>query len=377
MSSESRTPPMIDEACDGPLTLPPPSRRTSGQLAASGPHRVLALPSEPAPTTSEGAKISPRLNLNASEKDAATLEDEVHAEWVSVPGPPPPADDVKHFWHYTDAAGLIGILSSSTLRASSSSTLNDSAEYKHGRAILDTLMEEVLDSRHVHPIQKSYLTQILALSDKLTRRPGLFVICASEASDSLAQWRSYGRGQGHALLLNPAGALAVLSEVEDNYRIDSLSYGWRRVMYDVTEQRDLLLRVLGFLAFQAPPIDHFAASPTSEHDRSSASTLISALAYCKDASFAEEREVRIVLHAPGLSDVRFRAGATGVAPFIELTGAPGSARYSTRSTGPLPIEGVAVGPFSGRDSSAEGVRVLLDALGYDEVGIDVSSSTLR
>lgn len=359
-------PEMIDPAGEGDLALPMPESRTSEEMAAEGPHKVLALPT---PSTDE------------TEQEEADSEQQravgPGAVWVSVPSPPPVPQDVTWVWHYTDAGGLIGILTSNILRATSLSSLNDSAEYKYGRELLAQIMVEVLRSRHIHPAQKRRISQLVDLSDTLSSRPGQFVVCASEAAHSLAQWRAYGRGQGHAVLLDPKVSLAIISDRDSNHRVDTPQLMWRRVVYEREEQLDLILATLGFFAFSSRPDDP-AVSPERESDRADAMLLVHMLSHIKEPSFAEEREVRMVGQAPNLLDIKFRSGQIGVVPYLELTGAEGEARLTTAKPRPLPIIRVVVGPFAGREASADGVVTLVRSTDYvTTTDVAIETSTLR
>src|SRR5215475_7899868 len=57
---------------------------------------------------------------------------------------PSPHFDGKPLFHYTDAAGLKGIIESNSLRATATNYLNDSSEIEYGCALLDEVLEEWL-----------------------------------------------------------------------------------------------------------------------------------------------------------------------------------------------------------------------------------------
>lgn len=354
---------MHDPRKRGPLKLPMPDTRTSEDLIAHGPVHVHATPSEEQGPTSPRAKSESRGSRSG-------------AVWIQVPNAPGLASDVTEIWHYTDTVGLVGILESGSLRAGSLATMNDSAEYSYGRELLDRILTEVHESAHIHPIQKAHIDRVVTLSDALSEAPGLFALSASTSGHSLAQWRAYGGGYPHAIVLSTKAPLGVVSDGRVPHTVSSLPHEWRAVLYDRPSQTDLLLAVLGFVAHTAPRTPAGATEP-SEAERSTAMTLVNAISYCKEPSFSEEQEVRMVVQAPSLEAIHFRPGRTGITPFVCLASADSRGVRTVAKPGRLPLNGVVIGPFAAREASAQGASLLLSKLGYDAVEVTTSTSTLR
>ena len=86
-------------------------------------------------------------------------------------------------YHYTDSAGLLGIIEEGEclFRASDVRFLNDSEELRYAAS----QFEQWLLLRH----QRTLPTEIGQLLDS---EPGIYVVCLSERRDSLSQWRAYG-----------------------------------------------------------------------------------------------------------------------------------------------------------------------------------------
>lgn len=375
---------MEDPSCSGELRLPPPKTMTAKELLEEmGELTVFATPTETNGSESENVQgkpkdtkeNTPRTDAEGSELSGGSTEDPGGGVWAVRPSAPSLDNQTKELWHYTDASGFIGVITSHTLWATSLGALNDSAEYKHGRELLDQILSEVLDSRFVHPVQKEYLKGIVDISDVTATRPGLFVLCASMAAHSLAQWRAYGGSHGHAITLDPKKKLAILSPEAKENTIDTIPHGWRKVLYDREEQANLILETLASVAYQAP-LDGRSPSRANEFDRANALLINEGLAHCKEPSFAEEQEVRILIQAPSSAAIHFRHGATGVTPYLVLTGTDDPAARPTPTPHPLPIRGTVVGPFTDRNASAEGTVALLEATGYG-ASVSVSTSTLR
>jgi len=100
-------------------------------------------------------------------------------------------------FHYTDAAGLKGIIEGGVLRATHISFMNDSSEYLHAVSLL---AQEINEARSIEsdPLKISLLEEIKG-PVTLSRPEGVapyFVTCLSAKENSLNQWRSYGRGEG-------------------------------------------------------------------------------------------------------------------------------------------------------------------------------------
>ena len=104
-------------------------------------------------------------------------------------------------YHYTDAAGLRGIIESRKLWLTSISYLNDSTEYQQAgvalRKALNLLLEEPKTERHsiFYKYLERVVTEALTLP-RLALDKTTFVGCFSKKADSLSQWRGYGRGEG-------------------------------------------------------------------------------------------------------------------------------------------------------------------------------------
>lgn len=89
-------------------------------------------------------------------------------------------------YHYTTAAGLLGILRTHSLYASSADSMND---YPEGKHVLDQLQKALPNMRHRLPVDVSALD---AQAVQLQREPHGYVFSASTKNDDLSQWRHYG-----------------------------------------------------------------------------------------------------------------------------------------------------------------------------------------
>jgi hypothetical protein len=97
-------------------------------------------------------------------------------------------------YHYTDVAGLFGIVEDNGVRASHVRYMNDVAEVVHGRELAIDTLRQLASKRRLgdfHPILRR-TAEIIEASDL----EDYFVASFSKVEDDLSQWRAYGRDQG-------------------------------------------------------------------------------------------------------------------------------------------------------------------------------------
>lgn len=351
------------------LHLPPIVDRDDAQVRAV---RAGAPSHEPVITDPEGT--------DAQVADDVSGEPSEGAHWLPIPQPPHPS--VERVWHYTNAAGAIGIITASEVWATSVGSLNDTAEFAHGISILEGQLSLVLQSRYVHPVQKAFMQNAVALARASIDISPLYVFCASEEPDSLSQWRGYGGEVSYAVGLDVNGEImAVVDEEREPRRLGPRGPWpkWGKVLYGSEEKKDLMLRGLSFCAAMTPAPGSPETRPGLSVQQASG-VLIELSIYCKHEAFRDEREVRLVATVPDeTSAVRFRPSRFGVAPYIRLAqppaGNPWSGAWWTVPDHPqLPIGGVCVGPTPHSDAAAQGVRLLLES--HDYRGLPVEESTV-
>ena len=346
---------MFDPDADGDLELPPLDRAD-----------------EPDVTDVEVVATPPR------EEEISDESEPTAGRWVPVPTPPDPDGTI---WHYTDSGGAIGILSSQVLWATSMGSLNDAMEFEYGLTPLRELLKEVQDSRHIHPLQKRFIAEVHARGEEVRSLSPLFVVCASEDGDSLSQWRAYGGSVGHAIGLDPGAMAAVLdvSHATRPHAGDSVIPRWGRVLYRAEDQRNFLLQTLSFVALQCPLPERYAAEGEAAIGRA-VPWLLAALAYCKHPSFADEKEVRLVLQGPDELCISFRPTRFGVTPYISVTftdTARGFLPRSLQQTEQFPVAAVAIGPTAHGSTAAEGTRLLLRRVGLEGVPVTETQAPFR
>lgn len=105
------------------------------------------------------------------------------------------------FYHYTDLAGLKGIVENQSLFASNSAFLNDREEFYFGIK----LFCEIIDLLAVEPEFNEQATLFKSIKSLLNlKKSNRYVSCFSLDGDLLSQWRAYADdGKGIAIGFNP------------------------------------------------------------------------------------------------------------------------------------------------------------------------------
>jgi hypothetical protein len=286
-----------------------------------------------------------------------------YADWSPLQVPPPYA-----IYHYTDAAGLKGVLESGRLWASDMLYLDASREvtYTYG------LMCEQL--------RKNWNTSDTTLNEFCVRAEveldprrwarSLFMACFCEDGDALAQWRAHTGDGAYALGLRTAA----LENVGVRFQRAAL----RRVVYSAARQNALLQRLLdwtlslvrsrsGESAEQRAATSEAVIEFLADH-------LIEFVASFKQPTFEQEAEWRLVVvldtgyAGEGTGQVHFRVADGHPVPYAELDISP--------RTGPSasPLAEVVCGPIDRSALAARSIQTLLKSRGY--AGTRVRTSVL-
>lgn len=237
--------------------------------------------------------------------------------------------------------------------------LNDKAELLHAlnaskRAIA------LLSSRKALKAWSPVLRRLFQeLSDG--QRPDTYVACFCGDDDNLSQWRGYGGAvQGVSITFDRAALARRLQN--DKAKLYRVTYA---KLSTASKLRDALAGELADLA-------ELEESPeeSSEEDRHNEllSRVSALLPKFKHIGFRDEREWRFVVQRRLNSDqLQFRASGNKIVPYI-VVGAK-----KTR----LPILSVRVGPGTDQDLTAKGLRLFLEARGYNDVRVDISDVPYR
>jgi hypothetical protein len=248
-------------------------------------------------------------------------------------------------YHYTSAAGLLGILERRCLFASDVWFLNDASEVRYAQT---RMVERV--RQYLGPDQP-WLQELLEVSEA---KPGwlddVFVTSFCEEPDLLSQWRGYATG-GFAIGF-AADVLAALSDGEGVPRLVQVDYG-------AESGRRRLRGLFEKLADGGP-------YTSEERERLARTVLLPEMARVKEPSFSEEKEWRLLVIEERPERILFRVGATGVVPYVEIA-------LTEAST----VREIVIGPATDQQLHRRGVEQLLARRGYRGVAIRESTSSLR
>lgn len=267
-------------------------------------------------------------------------------------------------WHYTDAAGLIGMLGSARIWATRSVALNDSSELLYG---LDV----------VNKVAKRLRIDGLQIGVDVGRRAleGVHILSASRDGNTLGQWLNYSKIDGYAVALD-LGEPLVFDSDPNNLRSSAayeLKTQWIDVIYDPAEQEAMAESVLRSLVWEPGPGRGWSVEAYVAWDSVERSVLMSLICSMKDPAFRDEREVRCITEQfYGIP--LHRSSGSRIIPYVALKGLerapePQSDKYH------LPIRAIRCGPGC-RPGTDSIISELLEAHGY-KVPVDQSAIPYR
>ncbi len=301
-------------------------------------------------------------------------------------------------YHYTDAYGLLGMLTTDQLWATASLALNDTSEVEYGEQLIKKLWADAEKSR-IPETCVEFTDLALDFKFKEFAADGLFVISASLDGDLLSQWRNYAGNDGFAVGIDMETPLSVVrplgsSPSDSPPTTEPNSAGmvrvfdpmtppshlfvvpqWSLVTYDESKQYEQATAVLSDTIHTTPGPD------TAEELRANwgsslmvaRSFLLTAAALMKHPAFIDEREVRFLSSKAYLGDVEeYRVRGGRLVPYVPVSSNEGSNKWATDFSAKLPIKSVRYGP----GSDLRGLKVaaaLLDRRGYTGVQIDRST----
>lgn len=288
-------------------------------------------------------------------------------------------------WHYTNTAGLIGILNSSTLHATSSSSLNDLSEMNYGLGLITEYV------KHKPERERYWLLGLVEEARKTVEEGRFFVVCGSTNPDSLNLWRNYSGGQGYAIGILPSHVwgpvfdhpLAPKRPTDGHAAIRS----WLPVVYGINEQPEMIRTTITGLLVE---FEKFGPEPElvdGELPVQYLAAIILLAARLKHEAFATEQEVRMLFEPDAQKHpIQFRPGGAGITAFVEV--APmydlDDSHLDDRTDifraklSPLPLFRVRCSPSSesDRERREKAVERLLREKGYADVTVDSSTIPL-
>lgn len=301
-------------------------------------------------------------------------------------------------FHYTDAHGLLGMLTTDQMWATASLALNDTSEVEYGEQLIKKLWANA-DKSGIPETCVEFTDLALDFKFKEFAADGLFVISASLDGDLLSQWRNYAGNDGFAVGIDMESPLSVVRPLgspppDSPPTTEPNSAGmvmvfdartppshlfvvpqWSLVTYNESKQYEQATAVLSDTVHATPGPDS-AADPRANWGgslMSARSLLLTAAALMKHPAFIDEREVRFLSSKAYVGDVEeYRVRGGRLVPYVPVSSNQGANQWSTDFSAKLPIKSVTYGP----GSDLRGLTVaaaLLDRRGYPGVQIDRST----
>jgi hypothetical protein len=265
-------------------------------------------------------------------------------------------------YHYTGAAGLIGIVQNRNLWATDYRHLNDRKEH----AIGARLLQDELRTSPLTDKQRDSFEKLVANTKK-----ACFVLSFSEQGDQLSQWRAYcPGGNGYALGFGQENAL--FSSAKQH------SFNLIRCEYDRRMQQKLCRYLVdsfmeGMVTkqswWQGNDVPSRIKAFFERYQWNLALALV--MSALKHNGFEEEREWRLVSQYPedALYGVSFRSGRFGVTPYFELP-------LDTKEN-PRQIDEITIGPTPNRAAARTALDMLLSKNEMTAACIKLSRTPLR
>jgi len=280
-------------------------------------------------------------------------------------------------YHYTDADGLRGIVTSGELWATDAFYLNDASELRYVFQLVVEELDQIERSDSPSPDTVSEVAKMVRLAADIALETihddiPFFVACFCEKKDLLSQWRGYAKSVGGFSIGFKRRELEAVDEQRDFGRCE-----FEKVSYDVYSQRAQLREQL------REAIKRYELTGESERDRLSLWQSVmggyfgevgfNAVLY-KSSGFVEESEWRIVVRARAVelatrSLVHFRTGPMGLIPYVGIDVCGADSRR------PL-IGEIVVGPTPHPELAERSVRMLLASVGFEDDEVTISHSKI-
>lgn len=262
--------------------------------------------------------------------------EKIGRRWVDDAYVTRPSDVPEVVYHYTDAAGLLGALSSSTLWATDYRFLNDKSEVIHTRKIGEEEAENYFKDKD-DKVSRSFFSEICDLR-QFEIPDDVFVFSMSQEEDDLSQWRGYAR-EGKGFTIGLSGPM-----LNSRASLDG-PFSFFKVEYDEKRQRGAILKALKEIdtelrAEALKDVDNLTSlcqvaareydwiveqrSAANKHKSFSAEREWRLLAYISQNHKADSVKVRTSgIHLVNYAELRPRAAGSELLPVVRIGIGPG------------------------------------------------------
>lgn len=308
--------------------------------------------------------------------DAAAEPDTYRGMIGTGPIVPPELVHRDPVWHYTDAAGIAGILSGGDdgfgqLWATAATILNDPEELEFGAKQVLKWFKYFANVSKANLTLRSAINRVLHGLEPWVLAHPAYVVCASTLDDSLSQWRGYAGRGGYAVKIDPVHEYSIVGRPHPEHSF-SLAPTWVKVAYTPTQQRDLISGVFDYLLDENKLVGRVAATEDDESTELLVRGLVSGLAAAiKNPKFESEQEVRMIAFPHERIRPSLRGSDRGLIPYLKIEASTFGVASPRPTVVNLPIREVWVGPPRGEamQQRIRTVRIGLDSSGRRDVKV--------
>jgi len=221
-------------------------------------------------------------------------------------------------YHYTSLNGLLGIIQKRKIWATNLLFLNDSMELNYAIQLVRENISGRREKEEAGKLDEDELNFLKTFSDDLGNFgtsvhqsfDGIYVCSFSKNRDQLSQWRGYCPG-GSGVSIGFDFASSLMDFVEGQ------GFTLVECVYDENKHReiidDFLLDAISFFRENHHDSNNVLLVAWKVWDR-----FLAVAPLLKHPKFREECEWRLVSKPKSLTDVRFRAGKSMLAPYLEI-----------------------------------------------------------
>ncbi|MBU3188729.1 DUF2971 domain-containing protein [Clostridium bowmanii] len=284
-------------------------------------------------------------------------------------------------YHYTDAAGLLGILQNELFWVSKSNFLNDFSEISYIDTVIKIICKDMFTDEY-ELIAGMILEEVHFLNfgkSMNVKEQNYYILSLTENPDSLALWSTYSNCFGYNIGLDGSDLAQIMSNLQNETPLGI--HG--KVIYDKAIQCQIVRDEINITKIPLLYNKYLKSKNTElikelKDEISLMSVALGAYGlFFKDPLFSQEQEYRIVffhLVNEGLStklnhEIKFRDRNGIIIPYIEVP--------MTNDKGYLPVRELMVGPKNNLDIAEHGIDFLLYWLKKKDVTIRRSGIPLR
>lgn len=291
-------------------------------------------------------------------------------------------NDISEIYHYTNIAGLQGILEKKNFWVSHSYFLNDLSEIKYTYRLIITILKKHVKSEQDDGIVKMYKFLKTALEKVEIRevsadnivlrsgsyRPAEYILSFSLNNDSLPVWSAFTAGGGYNIGIDLHEYLKGLEK--QNFSTPPIS---GKVIYSLEKQNEIINHKIDeFKKLYLKHIDTF----DQEKEKLFVSYFTSSVRlfanFFKNPKFYSDEEFRIVFYNyrnEGYISPQYRFKDDILIPYI-------NSNKSLDSTIFMPLKSITIGPTNQSDIAKEGMAYFVSDLGYDVTNVKFLSSEI-